>query len=346
MHMPAPTRPHHLVVPDLSVGAGLRIPHYRHVLQHTPTIGFFEVISENFFGAGGKPLYHLQRFCEQYPIILHGVSLSIGGPDAPSKDYLEKLKRLVKLVKPAWISDHFCYSGSKGAHMHDLLPLPYTEEAVRRVAERAKMVQDYLEVPFGLENTSSYLTYTQSQMTEWEFVSEVVERADCGLMFDVNNVYVSAYNHGFDPLTFVRNVPHHRILQIHIAGHTNMGDYIIDTHVGPLIDPVIDLYQETIRLAGAVSTLLEWDDDIPEFDVLLAEVDRVKRAREQALAPGFAALERNVLSQKPELFTVNNSQKQHAAWAQGGPHESLALWSESPHLDELPAELATTRASK
>jgi uncharacterized protein (UPF0276 family) len=326
-----------LAVPDYGVGAGLRIPHYRAVLENQVDMGFFEVISENFFGGGGKPLYHLDRFCERYPIILHGVALSIGAPEPPAKEYLNKLKALVKRVKPAWVSDHFCYCGAGGAHLHDLLPLPYTDEAVRRVAERAKMVQDFLEVPFGLENTSSYLTYTQSTMTEWEFVRQVVERADCGLMFDVNNVYVSAYNHGYDPLEFIRAVPHERILQIHIAGHTNYGKYIIDTHVGPLIDPVLDLYRETIRLAGPISTLLEWDDHIPEFSELQAEVARVAQVRETGLEPNCPAIVGDVVVRTSQV----SEEKPTGAWAQGGPSESLQSWEEAPQVDPLRAERET-----
>lgn len=295
-------------------------------------MGFFEVISENFFGEGGKPLYHLDQFTERYPIILHGVSLSIGAPDPPSRGYLDSLKALVKRVKPAWVSDHFCFCGAGGAHLHDLLPLPYTEEAIARVAERARMVQDFLEVPFGLENTSSYLTYTRSTMTEWDFVREVVERADCGLMFDVNNVYVSAYNHGFDPLAFVRAVPHERILQIHIAGHSNFGKYIIDTHVGPLIDPVLDLYRETIRLAGPVSTLLEWDDKIPDFPQLQAEVGRVARTRDEGLGPSCLPLDHDVVQREAGRAAPLRP------WSQGGPSETLMQWRESPELDEMIAE--------
>lgn len=327
-----PLRPSHLKVPDLGAGAGLRVPHYRHVLSENPKMGFFEVISENFFGDGGKPLYHLDRFVERYPIILHGVALSIGAPDPPSRDYLQRLKKLVKRVKPAWVSDHFCWCGAGGAHLHDLLPLPYTEEAVQRVSERARMVQDFLEVPFGLENTSSYLTYTRSTLSEWDFVREVVERADCGLMFDVNNVYVSAYNHGFDPLEFVRSIPHERILQIHIAGHSNYGKYIIDTHVGPLIDPVLDLYRETIRLAGPVSTLLEWDDKIPAFEVLQAEVERVVRVRDEGLSKDCPPLTRDV------VLRAERGTPPRRAWSQGGPTETLEQWSEAPSQDKMVAE--------
>lgn len=309
-----------LGAPDLGVGVGLRVPHYGRILKERPSVDFFEVISENFMVAGGKPRYHLDRVLETYRVIQHGVSLGIGGPDQPDKAYLQKLRELVRHVKPAWLSDHFCWCGSGGAHLHDLLPLPFNEETVRTVAERARMIQDYLEVRFALENTSSYLTYTSSTMTEWQFVSEVAERADIGLMFDVNNVYVSAYNHGFDPYEFVQSVPHDRIVQIHLAGHTNLGKYIIDTHRGHVIDPVWDLYRTTIELAGSVSTLIEWDDEIPELEVLLAEAERARRIRDDAVAvraSGRARSNRRVPAVPPTLPPVDRR-----PWAQGGPRET------------------------
>jgi len=244
---------------------------------------FFEIISENFMVDGGKPIYHLDRVMENYRLIQHGVSLSIGAPQPPDPDYLRRLKQLVKKVNPPWLSDHFCWCGVPGAHLHDLLPLPYTWEAVHLVAERARQIQDYLEVPFALENTSSYMAYTASEMTEWQFISEIAERADIGLMFDVNNVYVSAYNHGFDPYEFIRSVPHERIVQMHLAGHTHLGTYIIDTHRGEVIDPVWDLYRAAIRLTGPVSTLIEWDDAIPEWSVLAAEAEKARTVRNEAL---------------------------------------------------------------
>src|SRR3954463_15656199 len=273
-----------LDVPDFGVGVGLRVPHYRHVLADRPSVDFFEVISENFMVDGGKPLYHLSRVLEHYPVVQHGVSLGIAGPDEPDRAYLTRLKELTKRTKTPWVSDHFCWSGAGGAHLHDLLPIPYTPEAVRRTVERARMIQDFLELPFALENTSSYLTYRSSTLSEWEFISEIAERADIVLLFDVNNVYVSAYNHGFDAETFVKQVPHSRIWQIHLAGHTNLDKYIIDTHRGSLIEPVLDLYRQTIALAGPVSTLIEWDDEIPELAVLLAEAERARRARDEGLA--------------------------------------------------------------
>jgi uncharacterized protein (UPF0276 family) len=270
-------------VPDLGVGAGLRVPHYRTVIEERPAVDFFEIISENFMVAGGKPRHHLERVLEAYPLIQHGVSLGIGSPDEPSAEYLARLRELVKRVRPAWVSDHFCWTGTARENAHDLLPLPYTREAIRRVVERARRIQDYLEVPFALENTSSYLAYRASEMTEWQFVSEVCEQADIGLMFDVNNVYVSAYNHGFDAYEFVRNVPHERIVQMHLAGHSNVGKYIIDTHNGNVIEPVWDLYRAAIELAGPVSTIVEWDDEIPPFADLLALIRRAAAVRTEAL---------------------------------------------------------------
>jgi len=309
-------------VPALGVGVGLRVPHYAHVLREHPPVDFFEIISENFMVGGGKPLYHLEQVLESYPVIQHGVSLNIGGPEAIDRDYLTRLKALVRRVKPAWLSDHFCWSGAGGAHLHDLLPLPYCQEAVERLVERARMVQAFLEVPFALENTSSYTTYTQSSMTEWQFVSEVVERADIGLMFDVNNVFVSAYNHGFDALEFVRNVPHERIVQIHVAGHTNLGTHIIDTHRGHVHDGVWALYRETLRqVRTPVSTLIEWDDAIPEFDVLLAEAELAKQ--HQALALASTTDAELPFTPRPAGHAAEDACS-HRGWQQGGPRERAA----------------------
>jgi uncharacterized protein len=275
---------------DLGIGAGLRVRHYQAILDTAPKLGFFEVISENFMVPGGKALYYLDAIRERYPIVLHGVSLSIGGPDELDRDYLAKLKLLVDRVNPPWVTDHFCFGSANGVHVHDLLPLPYTDAMVARVARRLAQVQDFLERPVGLENTSSYLTYRESHMTEWDFIRAVVETANAWLLLDVNNIYVSAYNHGYSPLTFLENVPVERVLQVHMAGHTNYGKYIIDTHRGPVPDPVLELYREAIRRIGAVSTLLEWDDEIPELPVLVTEVGRLETIRAQGLHPGCAPL--------------------------------------------------------
>ena len=305
-----------LGLPDLGVGVGLRVPHYRHVLSERPEVDFFEVISENFMVEGGKPRYHLARVLESYRLVQHGVSLGIAGPDPLDREYLKRLKRVLAEVKSPWVSDHFCWSGAGGAHLHDLLPIPYTKQAVNRVVERARQVQDFLEVRFALENTSSYLTFESSTLSEWEFIAEIAERADIGLLFDVNNVYVSAYNHGFDPYQFVEHVPHERIVQIHLAGHTNLGAYIIDTHRGEVSDPVWDLYRRTIELTGPVSTLIEWDDEIPAFDVLLAEAEKARAVRDEVLSG-------RQLANRPRGAPA---QVQHSeatrGWLQGGPRES------------------------
>ncbi len=306
---------------DLGVGVGLRVPHYAEILRTRPQLDFFEIISENFMVQGGKPLYHLGRVLEHYRVVQHGVSLGIAGPDEPDRAYLTSLKALARRTRTPWVSDHFCWSGAGGAHLHDLLPVPYTPEAVRRTVVRARMIQDFLEVPFALENTSSYLTYRSSTLSEWEFISEVAERADIGLLFDVNNVYVSAYNHGFDAETFVRSVPHQRILQIHLAGHTNLGKYIIDTHRGAVIEPVLELYRQTIAACGPVSTLIEWDDEIPELPVLLAEAERARRAREEGLSRRAG---RDVPAASVVAAAAALPSPATGAWKQGGPRESAA----------------------
>lgn len=302
-------------LPDLGVGVGLRVPHYRHILEQRPRVDFFEIISENFMVDGGKPLFHLERVLETYRVVQHGVSLGIGGPEAPDKDYLHRLRQLVRKVNPPWLSDHFCWCGAGGAHLHELFPLPYTWEAVELVAERARRIQDYLEVPFALENTSSYMAYTSSQMTEWEFISEVAERADIGLLLDVNNVYVSAYNHGFDARTFIEQLPHERVVQIHLAGHTHLGKVIIDTHRGHVVDAVWDLYRTTLAHTGPVSTLIEWDDAIPSFEVLAAEAAKASAIRE-AVARGEAGVPSVSPAPGPGAFA--------GAALHGGPREVAA----------------------
>lgn len=324
--------------PDLGVGIGLRVPHYQRILSEKPPVDFFELISENFMVEGGRPLYHLDRVRETYRCVQHGVSLGIGGPEPLDREYLGRLKALTKRSGTPWVSDHFCWSGAGGAHLHDLLPLRYTHDLVRRVAERAKEVQDFLELPFALENTSSYLTYKSSVLDEWEFIAEIAERADIGLLFDVNNVFVSSYNHGLDPIEFVRRVPHARIVQIHLAGHTNLGSYIIDTHAGHVSDPVWDLYRLTIEHTGAVSTIVEWDDEIPALEVVLAEAERARsergralaaRARNESSVPEATLARIRTAATAPPATTVLES----AGWHQGGPKE---LASTEVAADEQP----------
>ncbi|MGK3994199.1 MNIO family bufferin maturase [Sorangium sp. So ce1024] len=270
-----------LGLPDLGVGVGLRIPHYRHVFEHRPRVDWFEIISENFMVDGGMPIANLDRALASYRLVQHGVSLSIGSPDPLDFDYLRRLKALLGKVRSPWVSDHLCWTGAHGLNLHDLLPLPYTEEAVRYVAARARAVQDFLEVRLALENVSSYLTFTASRMTEWEFLSAVAEEADCGILLDVNNVYVSSFNHGFDPVAYIDGVPHHRIVQFHLAGHTHHGRYILDTHSAHVDDAVWALYRRAVARTGDVSTLIEWDDDIPPFEVLAAEAEKARVIREE-----------------------------------------------------------------
>ncbi len=260
----------------LGYGLGLRTEHYRDVLDSSPPVDWFEVLSENYMVPGGKPLYYLDRIIERYPVVMHGVSLSIGSTDPLDTDYLRQLKALADRADPAWISDHLCWTGVHGLNMHDLLPLPYTDEALRHVVGRIRRVQDQLERPFLLENVSSYLTYSDSAMTEWAFLAAVAEEADCGILLDVNNIYVSASNHGFDSNEYLSGIPVHRVGQFHLAGHTNRGDCIIDTHDQPIVDPVWSLYERAVQRFGDVSTMIERDANIPPLQELLAELNTAR----------------------------------------------------------------------
>ncbi len=264
-------------IPNLGIGLGLRIPHYDDIFAHKPDIDWFEIISENFMIEGGKPLDTLRRILEFYPVVQHGVSLAIGSPDPLDFDYLKKLKELTKLTKTPWVSDHLCWGRLPGAHYHDLLPLPYTQEVIDYVAERARIVQDYLELPFALENLSSYVAFKQDQMSEWEFYSAVVEKADIFMMLDVNNIYVSSRNHGFDPRDYYNNIPLDRVIQIHLAGHSDFGDYVLDTHDYYVRDEVWAIYAEVYARTGGVSTLLEWDDKFVTFEETWKEALKAKK---------------------------------------------------------------------
>ncbi len=278
-----------LLSPALGFGLGLRADHYETILETRPSVDWFEIISENYMVPGGKPLHFLDRVRERYPLVMHGVSLSIGSTDPLNRDYLRQLKQLADRVQPAWISDHLCWTGVHGKNMHDLLPLPYTEEAVRHVAGRVRQVQDALGRRILLENVSSYVTYRQSAMTEWEFLKAVVEQADCLILLDVNNIYVSSFNHGFDPLDYLNAVPVGRVQQIHLAGHRNMETHIIDTHDEPVVDPVWELYRAAARRFGRVSTMIERDDNIPPLPELLAELDHARRIAADELDTRAAA---------------------------------------------------------
>jgi uncharacterized protein (UPF0276 family) len=280
--------------PHLGLGVGLRPQHFSHLLEHRPDVDWLEIISENFMDSGGRPRYVLAQLAETYPIVMHGVSLSIGSTDPLDFEYLRKLKSLAAAVNARWISDHLCWTGVAGRNTHDLLPLPLDEATLRHVVERVRTVQDYLERPLVLENPSSYVTFRQSTMTEWEFLSRLSEETDCRLLLDVNNVYVSAFNHDFDPYEFIRNVPHQRVAQFHLAGHTRMSDHIVDTHDGPVVDPVWQLYREATRLTGGAATLLEWDAKIPDFPTVHAEILKARTAevgmRSVSTAPASSAV--------------------------------------------------------
>lgn len=270
-------------VPNLGIGVGLRIPHYEAIFRDLPKIDWFEIISENFLVGGGKPLENLERILEHYPVVLHGVTLAIGSPDPLDFHYLKKLKALAKKTKTPWLSDHLCWGRLPGAHYHDLLPLPYTKEVVQYVAERARIVQDFLEIPFALENLSSYVTFSQDEMPEWDFYTAVVEKADIHMMLDVNNIYVSSRNHGFDPKTYYQNIPLDRVLQIHLAGHTDHGTYVLDTHDNYVRDEVWKLYSEIYPLTRGVATLLEWDDNFIPFEETWNEALKAKEYQKSFL---------------------------------------------------------------
>ncbi len=261
---------------NLGIGLGLRTVHYAHILDSSPPVGWFEIISENYMQTAGKPLLFLDRIAEKYPIVMHGVSLSIGSTDPLDFEYLRELKALRDRVGARWLSDHLCWTGAAGRNTHDLLPLPYTEEALRHVADRVRKVQDFLEAPIALENPSSYVEFAGSTLKEWEFLSALAEEADCGLLLDVNNVYVSAHNHSFDPHEYLAGVPYDRVVQFHVAGHSHEGAHIIDTHIGPVIDPVWRLLSEAHERASGASVLLEWDAEIPPFEAVHREALRAR----------------------------------------------------------------------
>ena len=250
---------------DYGIGVGLRIPHLDHILERKPVVDWFEIISENYMVDGGKPLVTLDRILEQYRVVQHGVSMYFGSAERLNREHLKRLKSLVKRTKTPWLTDHLCWGSVDGRYTHDLLPMPYTFEAAKLTARKIKQARDFLEVPIAVENVSSYAEFHASEMTEWEFLNEVVERADCGVLLDVNNIYVSSRNHEFDPNDYLNAVDPERVMQIHIAGHSKFEKYILDTHDHPVIGPVWKLYQKAIELCGPTPTLLEWDDRIPSF---------------------------------------------------------------------------------
>ena len=266
---------------NLGLGIGLRTVHFDYILKQRPAVDWFEVISENFMDSQGRPRYVLDQIAERYPIVMHGVSLSIGSTEPLDWEYLRKLKQLALAVKARWISDHICWTGVAGINTHDLLPLPYNEGSLRHVIDRVRIVQEFLERPLVLENPSSYITFAASTMSEAEFIARLAEESDCGLLLDVNNVYVSARNHDFDAVEYLRQIPCERVVQMHLAGHTNCGTHLIDTHNGPVIDSVWNLFQLAYGFTQGVSILLEWDAQIPTFPVVHHEILKAKWVLQQ-----------------------------------------------------------------
>jgi hypothetical protein len=264
-------------LPDLGVGLGLRTVHYSHVIEERPAVDWFEILSENYMQTAGRPLYFLDEVAERYPVVMHGVSLSIGSTDRLDRAYLSDLRALRDRTRARWVSDHLCWTGVAGTNTHDLLPLPYTEETLRHVAGRVKEVQDFLGAPLALENPSTYVEYAGQTMREWDFLARLAEEADCAILLDVNNVFVSAYNHGFDPRTYLDAVPFDRVVQLHVAGHTHHGTHIIDSHIGPVIDEVWQLLSDAYARTGGASVLLEWDAEIPSFEETHAEAMRARQ---------------------------------------------------------------------
>lgn len=262
--------------PSPGFGLGLRTVHYGDFLAEPQPVDWLEIISDNYMVPGGKPMRMLDAIRERYPLAMHGVALSIGSIDGPDAVYLQQLKQLADHVQPLWVSDHLCWSGVHGRHLHDLMPLPYTDEALKLVVQHVRQVQDVLGRQLVLENVSSYVNFKQSHMSEWDFVSAVCEQADCLLLLDVNNIYVSSVNHGFDALAYLNGMPAHRVQQIHLAGHSHNGDHIVDTHDHPVADPVWDLYAQACRRFGQVATMIERDDHIPPLPELINELDQAR----------------------------------------------------------------------
>jgi uncharacterized protein (UPF0276 family) len=261
----------------LGFGLGLRPDHYEDILAHPPAVDWFEVLSENYLVDGGKPLHYLDRIVERWPVVMHGVALSIGSSDPLDRDYLAQLKALARRIEPRWISDHLCWTGVDGLNLHDLMPLPQTEEAVHHVAARVRQVQDFLGCRILLENVSSYLTYGHSTLEEWQFLDAIAAESDCLILLDINNIHVSAHNHGFDARDYLAGIPVERVRQFHLAGHSRQGALLIDTHDAPVPEPVWDLYAQAVGRFGDVATMIERDANIPPLAELVAELDHARR---------------------------------------------------------------------
>ncbi len=283
------------------LGLGLRSAHFDYIIKQQPDVDWFEIISENFMDSGGRPRHILRQLAERYPLVMHGVSLSIGSTDPLNRDYLSKLKALASEVKPLWVSDHLCWTGINMLNTHDLLPVVLNEESLQHIIGRINQVQDYLERPLVIENPSTYLTFNQSTIAEYDFLRYMAEETGCGLLLDVNNVYVSGFNNDFDPVHYIKQLPHNRIVQMHIAGHQHCGDYIIDTHDRNVVDDVWALFALAWQLTGGVATLLEWDSNIPDFPTCHAELLKAKQ-----FMNGMDEPNRHAVTGHPNDFVVSN----------------------------------------
>jgi len=271
--------------PFLGFGLGLRTEHYQHVIENKPQVDWFEIISENYMVPGGKPLANLDKIRADYPMVMHGVSMSIGSTDPLNKQYLADLKKLIERVEPYWYSDHLCWTQFAHTNSHDLLPLPYNESTIAHLASRISQVQDFIGRPMLIENLSSYVTYNESTMSEWQFLGEIAKRSGCYILLDINNIFVSAHNHHFEPKDYIDGIHNKHVMQFHLAGHSAQGEMLIDTHDHDVCDPVWTLYEYALKRFGAVSTMIERDDNIPTFDKLRTELSIAEKIAAKVLSP-------------------------------------------------------------
>ncbi len=270
--------------PRIGHGIGLRPKHWNQILEQKPSIDWFEIISENFMDTHGKPMRVLEKIRENYPVVCHGVSLSIGSSDPLNTEYLKNLKTLADKIEPVWVSDHLCWTGVERHNSFDLLPLPQTDLVVKHIVDRIQQVQEFLQRRIVIENVSSYVSFKESDMHEWEFITEIAKRSGCGILLDINNVYVNAFNHNFDAKKYIEHIPSEHLAQFHLAGHTNRGTFLFDTHSAAMIEPVWDLYRFAVQHFGKIPTLVEWDQDIPELEVLLDERKKAMEIEKSVLA--------------------------------------------------------------